>query len=309
MKIPVILGTTATGKTAIGITLAKEINGEVISVDSRKVYKGLPIGTATPKGTWENNIYRVNGIPHHLMGHLSPDNPYTAGDFAKDAERLMGEIISRNRTPVLVGGTGFYFRALFQGLPKLPARDNNIRSKLASQIEKEGLDSLFNELEKADPLAAKKISKGDSHKIIRALEILELTGLPYSSWKNLNLNPSKFSYEVMALRMDKDETLKRIEKRSRQMLKDGMIEEAEAVIKAGHSKTCPALLSFGYREAVEVIEGTLSKEDFLTRLIKQTNAYAKRQRTYFRTQIKPRWIEYTGSADIREISLKMNGFL
>src|SRR4051812_20331890 len=117
--IPVILGPTASGKTSVGIELAKLIDGEIISIDSRKVYQDLPIGTAVPEGRWKNGAYVVEDVPHHLIGHLKPDAVYTAGDFAQDAERLIGEIYSRGKRPVLVGGTGFYFKALQKGLPQL----------------------------------------------------------------------------------------------------------------------------------------------------------------------------------------------
>src|ERR1044071_9614895 len=118
-SIPVILGPTASGKTSVGIELAKLIDGEVISVDSRKVYKGLPVGTATPEGEWRKETYWVKGVPHYLIGHLNPNQFYTAGDFTKDAEKLIFDILGRGKKPILVGGTGFYFKALQKGLPKL----------------------------------------------------------------------------------------------------------------------------------------------------------------------------------------------
>src|SRR5687767_10937076 len=116
MRVPVILGETASGKSSVGIELAKKLNGEVISVDSRKVFRGLKIGTAQPPGTWQEGIFLVDGIPHHLIGHLPPDQIYTAGDFARDADALIDKIQGRGKTPILVGGTGFYFKALKEGL-------------------------------------------------------------------------------------------------------------------------------------------------------------------------------------------------
>src|SRR5205823_672567 len=126
------------GKTSIGIQLAKSVDGEVISVDSRKVYKGLPVGTATPKGEWKNGVYTVEGVPHHLMAHLPPESAYTAGDFAQDAARLIETVREKGKTPILVGGTGFYFKALQQGLPPLPIRNEHIRKTIEKRIEKEG---------------------------------------------------------------------------------------------------------------------------------------------------------------------------
>jgi tRNA dimethylallyltransferase len=307
--IPVVLGATATGKTDAGIELSKLIDGEVISVDSRKVYKGLPIGTATPDGRWTDGSLVVDGVPHHLISCLNPDQPFTAGDFAQQAEVLIEKIFQKGKIPVLVGGTGFYFKALQKGLPELPPRSPALRDHLMARIEKEGSTALHNELKQGDPAAAAAISDHDTHKIIRALEVLQLTGQPFSSWKNTGRKPSSHSFVVMGLHMDKNTIEKRIEQRSKRMLEEGMIEETEAVLNQGYAKTCPALSSFGYREAVEVIEGTLPRSEFLPRLIKGTKAYAKRQHTWFRTQTKPTWIDCDEKTSAKEISLKMRAFL
>jgi len=307
--IPVILGETASGKTSVGIQLAQEMNGEIISVDSRKVYKGLPIGTATPDGIWKHGVYLVKAIPHHLMGHLAPDQAYTAGDFSHDANQLIDQIRERNKTPILVGGTGFYFKALAQGLPTLPKADEALRAVLAERIEKDGIDALYGELKKKDPEAAASITPHDKHKIIRALEILQLTGHPFSTWKNQKKQPVHQNFVVMGVRFPKEHVEKRIEERSEFMFKAGMIEETEAVIKQGYAPTCPALSSFGYREAVEVIRGERARSEFLPALIKGTKAYAKRQRTWFRTQVKPTWFECDANTRKEEISMKMKAFL
>jgi len=307
--IPVILGTTATGKTSVGIELAKQINGEIISVDSRKVYRGLPVGTATPAGIWENNIYHVQGVPHYLIGHLNPTAVYNAGDFAVDGESLINEILARGKTPILVGGTGFYFKALAHGLPALPQRDEKIRTRLTREINEKGQDHVYARLKVQDPEAAKNISVGDTHKIIRSLEIIELTGRPYSHWKQTDTTPSRHSYIVMGLNMDKEKTDERIIKRSTQMVESGMLAETERVLADGAPKDCAALRSFGYKEAVQCIEGNITKDEFLAHLIHGTKAYAKRQRTWFRTQITPHWFPYHGSSENKEISLKMKAFL
>jgi len=307
--IPVILGTTATGKTSVGIELAKHIKGEIISVDSRKVYQGLPIGTATPQGTWQENTYIVKGIPHHLMGHLLPDQPYTAGDFAKDAERLMDDILTRGKIPILVGGTGFYFKSLAHGLPPLPPPDPAFRAQCEKLIAANGLASLYQKLSEIDPIAAKQISSEDRHKIIRALEIFHRTQQPFSAWKDHNRKKSKHDFIVMGLDIDREISDTRIETRSQAMLANGMIEETQGVLSKGFSKTCPALVSFGFKEAVQVIEKTLTRDQFLEKLIKGTKAYANRQRTWFRTQIVPHWFKLEKNLDNANLSLKMKDFL
>jgi tRNA dimethylallyltransferase len=306
--IPVILGATATGKTDAGIELAKMIDGEIVSVDSRKIYKGLPVGTATPEGIWKDDALHVEGIPHYLISCLPPDRPFTAGDFAQQTDTLIEKIFQKGKIPILVGGTGFYFKALSVGLPALPPRDPSMRDALMAQIEKSGSTSLHETLKQADPLAASAISVNDKHKIVRALEVIQLTGQPFSSWKDAERKASPHSFLVFGLHMDKNLIDKRIEQRSRRMLKEGMIDETEAVLKKGYPKHCPALASFGYKEAVQVLEGTLARSEFLPLLIKGTKAYAKRQHTWFRTQVKPVWIDCAENTSANEISLKMKAF-
>lgn len=307
-SIPVILGATATGKTDAGIELSKLIDGEIISIDSRKVYQGLPVGTATPDGTWSNGVLMVENVPHHLISCFPPDQSFTAGDFAQQAETLIEKIFQKGKIPVLVGGTGFYFKALQMGLPDLPPRSPEMRDELMGEIEKDGPEALHRKLSAVDPAAAAAISNQDKHKIVRALEVFQITGQPFSGWINTGRQPSKHKFVVMGLHMDKNAIDKRIEIRSKRMLDEGMIEETETVLKKGFSKDCPALASFGYREAVQVIEGSLPKAEFLPRLIKGTKAYAKRQRTWFRTQTKPVWIDCDATTPPQEIALKMKAF-
>jgi len=307
-SIPVILGQTASGKTSVGIDLAKILDGEIISIDSRKVYEGLPIGTATPNGTREGSRYVVDGVTHHLMSFLPPDQPYNAGDFAADAERLIQEIRARGKTPILVGGTGFYFKALEQGLPPLPKADLPFRKNLENQMKKEGVTPLQQELASVDPEAARVITEKDRHKIIRALEVFHSTGIPFSQWKHQKKRVSQNRYNVMGLQFAKDLLEKRIEERSQYMFESGMIEETATVLKKGFSPDCHALASFGYREAVAVIQGKMPRRDFLARLIKGTKAYAKRQQTWFRTQGRPAWFPCDSTSKSAEIALRMKAF-
>lgn len=303
--IPVILGPTASGKTSIGIELAKLIGGEIISIDSRKVYKGIPVGTATPEGQWDNNAYWVEGVAHHLMDFLALDQVYTAGDFARDAAHLIEQILYRNRVPILVGGTGFYFKALSQGLPALPSSDASFRQQLEQRIVNEGIDALYCELKRIDPMSSERITSKDRHKIIRALEIFHLTRTPMSEFKNQKKPLSDHQFLAMGLELRKDLLDKRIEQRSVEMERSGMIEETQAALQAGYAPTCAALNSFGYREATQVVLGQLPQKEFLPLLIKGTKSYAKRQRTWFRTQTKPIWFSCDELSQSRDIALKM----
>lgn len=307
--IPVLMGQTASGKSSVGILLAHLLNGEIISMDSRKIYADLPIGTATPRGRWEGETFFVDGVAHHLMGHLPPDRVYTAGDFSRDADHIIEAILNRGRTPILVGGTGFYFKSLQDGLPALPVRDDALRRELHRRLLAEGTPALHNELKRLDPAAAGALSPNDKQKIIRALEVCRLSGKPYSDFKRSEKSASRWRYAVMALRWPKPLLEERIERRSRAMMDDGMIEETEAVLKKGYPPTCPALISFGYREAVMVIQGKISRDEFLPLLIRGTKAYAKRQLTWLRTQTKCAWHECDAKTEKNEIALNMKAFL
>lgn len=306
--IPVILGPTASGKTSVGILLARELNAEIISIDSRKVYRGLPVGTATPPGKWTAGTYVVDGIAHHLIAHLAPDVPYTAGDFAHDAERLIGEIRRRGKTPLFVGGTGFYFKALQLGLPPLPTRDPKIRAELEARMTEEGGIALHAELTAKDPAAGESIDPADRHKIIRALEVIRLTGRPFSAALESAPVVSPHLFAVMGLDFPKPVLDQRIETRAERMFEGGMIDEAAKLLDQGYSPFCPALASFGYREAVAVARGKMPREEFVPALIKGTKAYAKRQRTWFRTQVKPSWFMCDQQSRKEEISMRMKAF-
>lgn len=308
-NIPVILGPTASGKTKCGIELARLLNAEIISVDSRKVYEGLKIGTATPAGEWRDGVYWVQGIAHHLMGHLKADHPYNAGDFADDAARLIEEILKRGKCPLIVGGTGFYFKALQKGLPVLPKRDEEFRKNLENEMTALGPERIHERLKAIDPVSALGISDKDRHKIIRALEIFHLTGRPFSEWKSRTEKKSHHQFTVLGLDFEKEVLNQRIEVRSKKMFDEGMIEETKNLLDQGYSPECPALVSFGYKEAVQVIQGKIKREDFLPLLIKGTKAYAKRQRTWFRTQITPTWFMCDETSKAAEIALKMSDFL
>ena len=307
--VPVLLGPTASGKTDVAIRLAKEWDAEIVSVDSRKVYKGLRVGTATPDGAWRNGAYVVDGVPHHLMDFLDPRAAYTAGDFCGDAERVMAEIERRGRVPFLVGGTGFYFKALKDGLPPLPPRDETLRAELERRRTEDGLAALRAELADRDPAFAAKVGANDKHKIIRALEVIRLTGRPYSAWKAVPGRASGRRFRVAALEYPAEVLARRIEERSRRMVQHGMIEETRALLASGCPAAAPALTSFGYRDAVRVVNGDLSTDDFLALLIRSTKAYAKRQRTYFRTQLAPRRIPCDASSKKSDISMSLNDFI
>jgi tRNA dimethylallyltransferase len=277
-----IVGPTASGKTELALKLAKEQNAEIISVDSRQVYKYLSIGTAKPQET--------AGIPYHLIDFLEPDRSFSAADFVHLATEKMNEIRIRGKAPIFVGGTGLYFKALTEGLALLPPANSTVRNRLKQEADEKGRAGLHARLTKVDPEAAAKIPANNIQRTIRALEVYEVTGKPISAWHREHQKaglPLKF----MGIDPGREELHRRIEARCRLMLSGGMIEETQTLLSQGFSETCPALSGLGYPRVIAFIKGKLSKEKCLELLIQDTRQYAKRQRTWFRHQLPVIWEE------------------
>ena len=291
-----VVGPTASGKTELGLKLAKEQNGEIISVDSRQVYRHLRVGTARPRDT--------RGIPYHLIDFLDPDQRFSAADFVRRASEKIADIRARGKTPILVGGTGLYFKALTQGLAPLPSASPEIRERLKEEARDGGREKLHERLQKVDPEAAKKIPANNIQRLVRALEVYELTGKPISLWhREHRLTPTPLPQgegakpsgeaglhlKFVGIDISREELLRRIETRCRTMIEEGMIEETQALLKQGLAENCPALTGLGYPRIVAVLKGTMSKEECLKLLIQDTRQYAKRQMTWFRHQLPVIW--------------------
>lgn len=289
-----IVGPTASGKTHEGLDYARSHQGEIISVDSRQIYRGLSVGTATPKGSWTGGTYQVDGIPYHLVDIVSPEQIFSAADFAAAATEKIEQILRRNHVPILVGGTGFYFRALLEGLADLPSANATIRARLKKQTETHGRPWLHEQLKRVDPLAAEKIPANNWHRVIRALEVFEVTGKPMSQWqeehqKEIKARAPRWKVRWLGIDPGKEALDQRIADRSAAMLQGGMIEETQTALTMGISKTSPGLSGLGYPGVIDFLENRISKEDLLIRLIRETKQYAKRQRTWFRHQVKVEW--------------------
>lgn len=280
MKPIVICGPTASGKTELALALAHQIEGEIISADSRQVYKHLTIGTAKPQGAWENNAYRVDGVAYHLVDFLDVTDTFNAGSFCKRAR----EIAAANKdTPLIfAGGTGMYLHAYFVGMDELPPSTTDSRAAVEKILQQEGKEGLHAHLQKIDPVSATQIPVGNVQRTMRALELYLLTGRPASTLKSGNffkLPDSEKSHWVY-LDWDKDALARRIQTRTERMF-DGMCEETRALLSAGFSPDVPALKSLGYPQAVEFLQGKLTRAAAVERICTLTRQYAKRQRTWF----------------------------
>ncbi len=285
-NIYVIGGPTASGKSKLAVELAKRINGEIISADSMQIYKGMNIGTA--KLTKEE----MQGIKHHLLDFVSPEERYSVANFKTDAKIKIEEILKKGKTPIIVGGTGLYIDSMIYGIEFQDEKiDKEYREELNELAEKEGLERLYEEARKIDPEAMKKISINDKKRIIRVLEIYHKTGKTKTEVeKESRKNEIKYNYKMFAITMNREKLYERIEKRVDQMIEQGLIEEVQSILNKYH-KFPTAMQGLGYKEVVEYLENKLTKEEMIEKIKKKTRHYAKRQLTWFRKNKETIWLD------------------
>ena len=280
-----IAGPTASGKSPVALELAVKIGGEIVNADSRQIYRFLNAGTSRP-GAGERRK-----VPHHLYDFLDPKEIYSAGDYARDASKAISGILSRKKKPIVVGGTGLYIRALFDGLSNMPQRDDSVREDLMSVVRQKGKKALHEMLAKADPVSASKIPYQNVQRTLRALEVYRITGKPLSQWHKES-PPVKTGLEplLFGLGWAKDALRKRIAERCEKIL-PGIIAETESLLAMGYEETAPGLQSLGYRHAALFLRKGISRAELLVRLTRDTLAYAKRQETWFKKDARIRWIK------------------
>jgi tRNA dimethylallyltransferase len=302
--VPVLVGATGTGKTAVGISLAGRVDGEVISADSRQVYRRLKIGTAKPSGRWVHkedhpvmDYYEVDGVPHHLMDLFEPTEVYNAGLFARQAEGLVDALLQHRRTPIIVGGTGLYVRSLVDGLAPLPGRDEMIRKALNALAERDGRAALHQELSRVDADMAARVPANNISRVVRALEVYLVTGRPLTWWHREKTVPSPYQFRWFGLQWPKDLLEKSLASRCRGMIRDGLLEETELLLKQDLRPDVPGLQALGYQQAVARIQGKISAKDFEDQFLQKTRQYVKRQMTWFRAEKRIRWIPLEGPPD------------
>lgn len=283
-----LMGPTASGKTALACALSERFPVELVSVDSALVYRGMDIGTAKPDAA------TLAKYPHRLVDIRDPAEPYSAADFRVDAIGAMREITSAGKVPLLVGGTGLYFRALQQGLSQLPEADPAIRERLAGQAASIGWPALHEKLRMADPAAAARIGPNDAQRIQRALEVIELTGRPLSEQQQGG-HGRRFPWRVLKLALlpaDRTPLHARIARRFDAMLAGGFLDEVRALRARGDlHPDLPAIRAVGYRQAWEHLDGQTGAADFRDRGIFATRQLAKRQITWLRSELDARVLD------------------
>ncbi|MBS1910910.1 MAG: tRNA (adenosine(37)-N6)-dimethylallyltransferase MiaA [Bacteroidetes bacterium] len=286
--VPVILGPTCSGKTALALELAQAHASErveIVSADSRQIYIGMDIGTAKPSAQ-ERSV-----APHHFIDIVTPDTLYSAGRYAAEARTCIAGILERDCVPLIVGGSGFYIKALFEGL-SAPTADQTVLKRLAERGEREGYTALYEELMRIDPQAAAAHSPNNHVKTLRALGCYYQTGMPYSSWLVAEGLPAAgFVPAYFGIAPPRELLYANINARVHRMLADGLPDEVRALLAAGYRADAPGFRTVGYAEAIRHLRGELDR-DAMTALIQQsTRRYAKRQMTWFRRVESVRWME------------------
>jgi len=276
----VLAGPTASGKTDLAVALAEKLGAEVISADSRQVYRRLDAGTAKPSAEQRARVR------HWMLDCADPSETFDAARWAKEAASVIADIRSRGKLPLVCGGTGLYLRALLEGLSPLPPRDEAVRARLSAEADSLGREALHARLAAADPEAAAGIPAANLQRVLRALEVLELTGKPISAlWRQGRKGGlGATAALILRLELSPERSRERIEARARGMW-PGLLAEVKALVPAAYRGDEPGFTSLGYREALACAQGRLGANDGLAELIRGTVAYAKRQRTWFRNQL------------------------
>jgi len=284
-KLVALAGPTGVGKTELALDLAARFGAEIVSADSMQVYRYLDIGTAKPDPDQRSKA------PHHLIDLVNPDQDFDVAAYLKLARPLIAKL-DLSQTPVLVvGGTGFYLRSLLRGLFKGPGQDPDIRARLTEEARSKGLERLHARLAGLDPTSAARIHPHDLFRIIRALEVFELTGRPISSFQaEHGLAEEPYEYFLFGLTLPRQELYARIETRTREMFASGLIQEVEGLLARGYSTQLKPLQAIGYRQVVQYLTGKIDRTEAEAEVIKQTKRYAKRQLTWLRSQPRLTWL-------------------
>lgn len=277
------------GKTATACLIAQELQGEIVSADSRQIYKGLDIGTAKPEPR------ELESAKHHMLDVVEPSEYFDAARFSSMARECFERIAADGKVPMLVGGTGLYIKAALEGLFPGPGRDKTLREKLRAE-ERAAPGSLHGRLRDVDPKKATKVSPRDLGRIIRALEVYELTGVPLSE-AQATWPPDSLPHLTVGLNRPRDELYRRIDSRVMQMVRSGLFEEVKSLLEGGVPADAPGLKTIGYREIVAHLAGDLDREEAVDLVVRNSRRYAKRQMTWFRGMSVWRWISLSETPD------------
>ena len=293
-KVVCVVGPTACGKTKLGVELAKALNGEVVSVDSMQIYRGMTIGTAAPTPE------EMDGVPHHMVAVADPEEQWSVARYTQAATACVEDILARGRRVVLVGGTGLWLDALISGRTFAPGQSGGeIRRELEQQFEKEGIQGLWAELEQVDPESAGKLHRADTKRILRALEVYRETGKTISA-HNAETEALPRRYDPVKIGLafrDREDMKALIDRRVDKMVEEGLLEEVQALLRRGLPRTATALQAIGYKEFLGVLDGTVTQDQAIEEVKLRSRQYAKRQLTWLRRDKEIHWIYWEKERD------------
>ncbi len=292
-KLIAVIGPTASGKTTLAIDLAQRLNGEIIGADSRQVYRGMDIGTAKP--TREEQA----AARHHLIDIVDPDEPFSLGAWVDLARKVLEDIWSRGKQPLLVGGTGQYVWALLEGwrVPRVPPQ-NGVRERLSALSS----ETLVSELRRVDPEAERFIDSRNVRRVVRALEVHWATGKPFSYWRTKE--PAGFETLIIGLRLSREELYRRIDQRVDTMVRDGLVDEVRGLLDRGYSRDLPSMSGIGYKEVCEHLAGEIDLDTAIERTKTATHRLARHQNSWFKASDgRIRWVEVGEGALVDAVRL------
>ena len=287
-KILVVLGPTSIGKTKVSIDIAKRLNSEIISTDSMQIYKKMDIGTA------KINEKEKEGIKHHMIDLIDPKEEFSVYDYQNLSLEIIDKLLAENKTPILVGGSGLYINSILYDLDfNKVSSDEKVRNKYYGLKEKKGKMFLYSLLEEKDKEAAKKIHPNNVKRVVRALEVLEVTGKKYSLNNNFRKYSEKYNFIIIGLEMNRELLYNRINLRVERMIEEGLINEVEELYNEGYDKSYQSMQAIGYKEIIDYIEGNTTKEEAVRLIKRNTRRFAKRQITWFKPDDRIKWFDIT----------------
>ena len=291
-RLVAIIGPTATGKSALGIALARRLGGEIVSCDSTAVYRGFDIGTDKVPAAEQQ------GVPHHLVDIVDPQEEYSAARYARDAAAVIRDITRRGRLPIVVGGTGLYYRALTRGFFPGPARDTVLRARLERVAERRGPEGLHRWLARVDPPSAARIQPRDRKRLVRALEVYLLTGRPLTEHFAATESPlPEYDVAAFALTITADETAERVARRVEAQFAGGLLDEVDRLLASGVPETAHPFTGLVYRQVLEYRHGVRGERETRELIVRENRKYARRQLIWFKKEPNLRWIRAAGERE------------
>lgn len=296
-----IMGCTASGKGNLAFELARRTGAEILSIDSMKVYRRMDMGTAKP------GMEHRRAVRHHLIDIVEPSEPFSVGRYVELADAVIADLARQQRPIIAVGGTAMYIRALLEGLFEGPAADAELRGRLQKQADRQGIEALYERLRQVDPAAAKRIHPNDLKRIIRALEVYEITGRQISSFHtHFRSGKYRHDWKFFCLQRDKEDNSRRINQRVKRMIDEGLMDEIKSLLAEPKGLSRQAAQAVGYAEIIEHLQGKISLEDAVEKIKINTRRLAKRQRTWFRSFADVNWINVKPEDTAEQLAETLN---